>query len=126
MSVKVRTNLRFTLPGGAPLSHGKATLMEWIRDTGSIRQAAQKMDMSYRRGWLLVDELNRMFDEASVETKHGGKSGGGAQLTAFGSELLARFRTMEARMAEALKSDLDWMQAHARAEDATPSAEAGD
>ncbi len=95
MSWLIRTNLRLTFPGGAPLSHGKAELMELIRETGSIRQAAARMDMSYRRAWLLVDELNRMFSKPCVETKHGGKSGGGAALTAFGEELLRRFRAME-------------------------------
>lgn len=114
MSRAIRTNLRFTFPGGAPLSHGKAELMELIRETGSIRQAAARMDMSYRRGWLLVDELNRMFREPSIETKKGGKSGGGAGLTPFGETLLKRFRDMEKRTAKALKADLDWFEENAR------------
>ena len=80
MSRTIKTNLRLTFPGGAPLSHGKAELMELIRETGSIRQAAQRMEMSYRRGWLLADELNRMFREPVIATKHGGKSGGGANI----------------------------------------------
>jgi molybdate transport system regulatory protein len=120
VSRAIRTNLRFTLAGGAPLSHGKAELMELIRETGSIRQAAARMDMSYRRGWLLVDELNRMFREPSVETKKGGKSGGGAGLTSFGETLLKRFRDMEKRTAKALKADLDWLEENAR-----PQEEAG-
>jgi molybdate transport system regulatory protein len=114
----IKTNLRFTLPGGLPLSHGKAELMELIRETGSIRQAAQRMDMSYRRGWLLTDELNRMFREPVVETRHGGRSGGGAALTPFGDALLARFRDMERRAAAALAADLDWLAAHAGPQDA--------
>ncbi len=65
MTGRIRTNLRFTFPNGAPLSHGKAQLMELIRETGSIRQAAQRMDMSYRRGWLLADELNHLFTRLS-------------------------------------------------------------
>jgi molybdate transport system regulatory protein len=109
----VRTNLRFTFPGGAPLSHGKAELMELIRETGSIRQAAQQMEMSYRRGWLLADELNHMFREPVIETKKGGKSGGGAGLTDFGETLLRRFRDMESRTAKALKADLDWLEENA-------------
>ncbi|UVC10049.1 winged helix-turn-helix domain-containing protein [Rhizobium sp. TH2] len=116
----IRTNLRLTFPDGAPLSHGKAELMELIRETGSIRQAAVRMDMSYRRGWLLVDELNRMFKQSVVETKHGGKSGGGAALTAFGEELLKRFRAMEQHTMTALKADLDWLAANA-----SPQAEPG-
>ena len=118
MTGRIRTNLRFTFPGGAPLSHGKAQLMELIRETGSIRQAAQRMDMSYRRGWLLADELNHLFIEPVIATKHGGKSGGGASLTTFGQELLTRFRAMEARTAAALRDDLAWMEENMRNEDA--------
>lgn len=124
MSLTIKTNLRFTFPGGAPLSHGKAELMELIRETGSIRQAAQRMDMSYRRGWLLTDELNRMFHSPVIETKHGGKSGGGAGLTDFGETLLKRFRDMEKRTAKALKADLQWLEENARPQDeASPAVE---
>lgn len=122
MGEVIRTNLRLTFPGGAPLSHGKAELMELIRETGSIRQAAARMDMSYRRGWLLIDELNRMFRQSAVETKHGGKSGGGAVLTAFGEELLTRFRSMEKRTMHALEADLAWLATHASSQDTAPAA----
>lgn len=112
MTAPIRLNLRLTFPGGVPLSHGKAELMELIRETGSIRQAAAKMDMSYRRAWLLVDELNHMFREPAIETKQGGKSGGGAALSPFGEELLKRFRAMETRTMKALAADLDWLSGH--------------
>jgi molybdate transport system regulatory protein len=119
----IRLNLRLTFPGGVPLSHGKAELLELIRETGSIRQAAAKMDMSYRRAWLLVDELNHMFREPSIETKQGGKSGGGADLTTFGEELLGRFRAMEKRTMNALVDDLDWLDEHRSDQDTeTPGA----
>lgn len=112
MTSAIGLNLRLTFPGGVPLSHGKAELMELIRQSGSIRQAAAKMDMSYRRAWLLVDELNHLFREPVIETKQGGKSGGGAALTPFGGELLARFRAMESRTMSALAADLDWLADH--------------
>lgn len=112
MTHAIRLNLRLTFPGGVPLSHGKAELMELIHETGSIRQAAAKMDMSYRRAWLLVDELNHLFREPVVGTKQGGKSGGGAALTAFGEDLLRRFRMMETRTMTALAEDLDWLAGH--------------
>lgn len=112
MTSPIRLNLRLTFSGGVPLSHGKAELMELIRETGSIRQAAARMDMSYRRAWLLVDELNHLFREPAIETKQGGKSGGGAALTAFGEELLKRFRAMETRTMKTLAADLDWLARH--------------
>ena len=123
MTGPIRLNLRLTFSRGVPLSHGKAELMELIRETGSIRQAAAKMDMSYRRAWLLVDELNHLFREPAIETKQGGKSGGGAALTAFGEELVKRFRAMEARTMKTLAADLDWLAGH-QSEEARSPAEA--
>ena len=121
----IKLNLRITFPGGVPLSHGKAELMEHIRETGSIRQAAAKMDMSYRRAWLLVDELNHLFQSPAIETKQGGKSGGGAALTAFGEELLGRFRAMEKRTMESLAGDLAWLAAHRSVQDSSAELESG-
>jgi len=121
----IRLNLRLTFPGGVPLSHGKAELMELIRETGSISQAAGRMDMSYRRAWLLVDELNHMFREPAIETKQGGKSGGGAALTAFGEELLKRFRAMETRTMKTLAKDLEWLADHRAVDDSSPTDETG-
>ena len=100
-------------------------LMELIRETGSIRQAAGRMDMSYRRAWLLVDELNHLFRAPSIETKQGGKSGGGAALTAFGEELLKRFRAMEKRTMAALAEDIAWLSEHRSDQVAAPTGEPG-
>ncbi|MFM2278718.1 MAG: hypothetical protein RLZZ444_949 [Pseudomonadota bacterium] len=118
MSERIRANLRLTFPGKRPFSHGKAALLELIRETGSIRQAAQKMDMSYRRAWLLIDEMNHMFREPVVDAQHGGKSGGGTALTAFGEAVLERFRAMETRAVDAIRDDLDWLADHATDESA--------
>ncbi|MGF9695006.1 winged helix-turn-helix domain-containing protein [Rhizobium sp. 0TCS1.26] len=103
--------LRIDFPPADRLGRGKIALLEHIRETGSISAAGRAMDMSYRRAWLLVDALNRMFDEPAVEPQRGGKQGGGAQLTAFGEQLVARFRAMEVRLEDALADDLAWLNA---------------
>ena len=72
------------------------------------------MDMSYRRAWLLVDAMNRMFGQPVVLSQRGGKQGGGAVVSAFGEELLSRFRAMESTVAHALKGDLDWLEVNRR------------
>jgi molybdate transport system regulatory protein len=104
-----RLTLRIDLDSGARLGPGKAQLLALIVEHGSIRAAGAAMGMSYRRAWLLADEINRMFREPSIMTRHGGKSGGGAGLTAFGEQLLAACRRMEAESRRALKADLDWL-----------------
>lgn len=106
--------LRISFPDQDRLGHGKIELLEHIRETGSISAAGRAMDMSYRRAWLLVADLNRMFLLPSVESQRGGQKGGGAALTEFGEQLLARFRAMEKSMHQALAADLEWLDANRR------------
>ena len=73
------------VPGGR-LGPGKADLLEAIEATGSISGAGRSMKMSYRRAWLLVDALNRMFERPLVEASPGGAKGGGSALTRVGDE----------------------------------------
>ncbi len=74
---------------------GKVALLKAIGETGSISAAARRLGMSYRRAWLLCDTMNRCFRSAVVEANPGGRGGGGAQVTALGEEVLARYDTME-------------------------------
>jgi molybdate transport system regulatory protein len=104
--------LRVDFPGSVRLGRGKVQLMGHIRDTGSISAAGRAMDMSYRRAWLLVDEMNHMFDEPVVESQRGGKQGGGAALTPFGEELLARMKALQEKAEKAIDADLAWLAKH--------------
>jgi len=78
---------------------GKADLLEAIAREGSISAAGRSLGMSYRRTWLLVDEMNRCFSERLVETRAGGGRDRGAQLTATGRTVLAAYRDLETQAA---------------------------
>ena len=95
-----RLSLRIELPNGSRLGPGKVALLESIGQYRSIAAAARDHDMSYRRAWLLVDDLNRAFGEPVVETFPGRSQGAGAGLTAFGARLVAVFRATERRCAK--------------------------
>jgi molybdate transport system regulatory protein len=91
-----RLTIRIDFDGAAKLGHGKVRLLEMIALHGSISKAAEASGMSYRRAWLLVDEVNRSFAEPAVTSQPGGKGGGGAQLTEFGRALIELYRGIEA------------------------------
>lgn len=74
---------------------GKADLLDAIEGTGSISAAGRALGMSYRRTWLLVDTMNRCWKEPLVATTLGGAKGGGAKITAFGRDILTRYRALE-------------------------------
>lgn len=77
---------------------GKIALLEGIARTGSLSAAAREMGMSYRRGWMLVHELNAGFDSRLVELSVGGRAGGGARLTPLGERMLERYRRLERKV----------------------------
>jgi molybdate transport system regulatory protein len=89
---------------GHRLGAGKVRLLELVAKTGSISKAAKEMEMSYRRAWLLIDELNTMFDAPCVETLAGGSGGGGARLTAFGDQVIKLFRQLETKIQAEVKN----------------------
>ena len=89
-----KISFRLDFPGGERLGPGKVALLEAIEQKGSIRRAAESMDMSYRRAWLLVESVNRIVGSPAVETSQGGREGGGTRLTPAGHELLRQYAAM--------------------------------
>ncbi len=73
---------------------------------GSIRSAAVSMGMSYRKAWLLINEMQETFDGAIVTSVVGGAAGGGTELTELGSSLLKIYRRIESWAARAVEADL--------------------
>jgi molybdate transport system regulatory protein len=99
--------LRFPIGDGGNLGPGKARLLELIGETGSIRAAASKMKMSYRRAWLLVQDIEKIFGGPVVDKKTGGKAGGGASLNGRGRDIVKHFRSAERRTARAIKAEIE-------------------
>src|ERR1700754_489152 len=99
-------SVRIDLAGDARIGPGKILLLENIEACGSISAAGRAMDMSYKRAWDLVDEINRICRQAAVERQTGGKNGGGAALTPFGTSLVARFRKIERDAAQGARKEL--------------------
>ena len=105
MSTRLTIRLDFEL--GRRLGAGKIALLESIEETGSISAAGRVHQMSYRRAWLLVDEMNQLFTEPVVSAHHGGAKGGGAQLTDQGRRVVALYRGAEAKMRAAAQGEID-------------------
>lgn len=109
-----RLSIRIDLGENARLGPGKVALLEQIAITGSISAAARAMDMSYKRAWDLVEELNGIFDTPLVSSQSGGKKGGGASLTDLGRSVVASYNEVTASADEAAKALLRRLEKHAR------------
>ena len=96
---------------GAMIGPGKAALLDGIAATGSIAAAGRRMQMSYKRAWMLVETLNAMFSEPLVASSRGGPGGGGAVLTEAGRTVLGLYRELEIAAAIAGAAQLEALQA---------------
>jgi molybdate transport system regulatory protein len=103
-------HLRVVLDGAVALGPGKVELLEGIAETGSIAAAGRRMDMSYKRAWLLVEQMNTMFTEPLVDAAKGGAGGGGAALTPLGLRMLSAYRNLEKAAAKAGARELTAMR----------------
>lgn len=106
-----RLTLRVDLGGGRALGPGKVRLLEAIAETGSISKAGLALGMSYRRAWLLVDDMNTCFRDAVIATRPGGSHGGGATLTPFGEKLVESYRAIEIEAMDASRRHLSDLEA---------------
>jgi molybdate transport system regulatory protein len=104
-------SVRIDLDAEGRIGPGKIQLLENIQACGSISAAGRAMDMSYKRAWDLVDEINRICRHPAVERQTGGKNGGGAVLTPFGTSLVNRYRRIERAAASAVRKDLQALRA---------------
>jgi molybdate transport system regulatory protein len=104
-------SVRIDLDRVGRIGPGKIQLLEQIQSHGSISAAARAMNMSYKRAWDLVDEINRICRRAAVERQAGGKKGGGAVLTPFGLSLMARYRKIERSAERAARKELRALRA---------------
>jgi len=110
-----RLTLRVDLGGDRAIGPGKIRLLEAIGDTGSITKAGVALGMSYRRAWLLVDDMNNCFREPVIASQVGGSHGGGAALTTFGRQLIEQYRAIEAEAYSATASRLGELEAACKA-----------
>jgi len=102
----MRLTLRLDLDETRHIGHGKIKLIELVAQTGSISAAARAMNMSYRRAWLLIHDVNCMFTHPIIETQLGGKGGGHAKLTAEGQSLINLYRSIESTIQKDWAADL--------------------
>ena len=83
---------------------GKAAVLEAITAHGSISGAGRALNMSYKRCWALVDEMNRCWKTPLVTATRGGPAQG-ACLTEEGRLVLDAFRSLERRLSDVTRDD---------------------
>ena len=98
---KIRPRIKVQLTGSEPFfGPGVRTLLEWIREEGSVRDACEKMGLSYSKGRKMLDRAEKELGYTIVERSPGGKNGGGARVSGEGLKLLEKYERFEKELTE--------------------------
>ena len=98
-NMNVKLKLWIEKDNEAVFGDGRYELLNLIEKTGSMNKAAKELKMSYRKAWGDVKLMEERLSVKLVETRSGGKGGGGANLTPAARELLEKYGSF--------RSDLD-------------------
>ena len=90
--MEIKTKFWIENRGEVVLGGGKTALLLAIDRLGSIQQAADEFEMSYRHAWGVIKKIEQRAGFKMVETKLGGKDGGGAPIDPQSEDLRQKGR----------------------------------
>ena len=103
-SFKIEYRFWISSKGQALLGKGKINLLTKIRETGSLRKAAEELKISYRKAYYSVAQINKIAKEPVVIMKRGGKNGGTSEVTKYGQKLITIYQELEQDISEFIAS----------------------
>ncbi|MFZ5641969.1 MAG: winged helix-turn-helix domain-containing protein [Bacillota bacterium] len=77
---------------GTAFGEGLYNLLYLVEKTGSISAAALEMGMSYRTAWGKIRAIEKAWGVRLVDTRVGGKAGGGSGITQEAYLIMDRLR----------------------------------
>ncbi len=99
--IRPRAKIWLEVDGEVVFGSGRLALFQAIEDTGSIRQAAEKIGMSYRAAWGKIKATEERLGIKLVARQAGGRNSG-AELTSKGRELLRTYQKFREDLAETI------------------------
>lgn len=107
---KLNGRIWIETPAGKVLGHGRVELLERINASGSLRQAALQMKMSYKQAWDLINHINENLGTPAVLLSRGGRGGGKAIVTEKGMRAIAVFNQLQKKFNEFLKEQDNFIE----------------
>jgi len=80
--------------GESILGNGKFELIDYIDQLGSLKAAADKMGISYRKAWGMMREAEEKLGFCLTDKHRGGQHGGNSVLTAEGKILIEAYKEL--------------------------------
>ena len=91
MKLKLRYKIWIEKNGEKVFGDGPLDILYRVERTGSLRQAALEINMSYSQAWNLIKGLERRLGFNLLKRKVGGEKGGGSYLTKEAIDLKEKY-----------------------------------
>ena len=103
METRPKCKLWLETPDGRfVLGEGTSALLRFIRETGSLSDAAKACDISYAHAWKKIRKAEKQLGLTLVDRMRGGTGGGCSSLSEEGASLLDRYDRLRARLDDVL------------------------
>lgn len=102
--LKLRYKLWIEKDGEKAFGDGPLDILHRVERTGSLRQAAEEINMSYSQAWNLIKDLEKRLGFNLLKRKVGGERGGGSEITEEARELMMKFEIFRERSDQSLHS----------------------
>ena len=92
MTLKLRYKIWLENEKGKVFGDGPFDILTRVEKTGSLRQAALEINMSYSQAWNLIKGLEKRLGFHLLRRKVGGEKGGGSDLTEEAINSMAKYK----------------------------------
>lgn len=101
MTIEATVTLKSAnIPG---VGRDRIRLLQAVAREGSITAGAKAVGLTYKAAWDALDAMANLFGQPLLETRTGGRAGGGARLTQTGAKIIETFGRLEAEMARVVR-----------------------
>ena len=104
MILKLRYKLWIEKDGEKVFGDGPLDILHRVERVGSLRQAAEEINMSYSQAWNLIKDLEKRLGFDLLWSKIGGEKGGGSEITEEARELMIKFKLFREEADQSLNS----------------------
>jgi len=104
MKLKLRYKIWIEKDGEKVFGDGPLDILYRVERTGSLRQAAEEINMSYSLAWNLIKDLEKRLGFNLLKRKVGGERGGGSEITQGATELMIKFKLFRGEADQSLDS----------------------
>jgi molybdate transport system regulatory protein len=90
--VRLGINIWMENEKGVLFGRGRMLMLEEVKKLGSLKHAAESMNMSYRAAWGKIKKSEEAWGAPLIEKQ--GSNRAGYKLTSFGNDILAAYKTL--------------------------------